>query len=89
MLVHLFPISDILLLHLHRAHISFWFLSGVGSMCLPLHFGVTEHVLSFFGAAFHKVDAQELLLWGIFGAPVVKTLCFLCLGPRFNPWVGT
>ena len=22
------------------------------------------------------------------GGPVVKTLCFHCRGPRFNPWLG-
>ena len=22
------------------------------------------------------------------GGPVVKTLCFHCQGPRFNPWLG-
>lgn len=87
MLVHLFPISDILLLHLHRAHISFWFLSGVCSMCLTFHFGVKDHVLSFFGVAFHKVDAQELLLWGIFCGPVVKTL-FSLPWDQVQSWLG-
>lgn len=47
--VHLFPISDLLLLHLRRVHIACWFYSGFWPMCLPLHLGVQDHVLSYFG----------------------------------------
>ena len=26
--------------------------------------------------------------WDFPGGPVVRTLCFHCRGPRFDPWVG-
>ena len=31
---------------------------------------------------------KKLLLWELPGGPVVRTLCFHCQGPGFNPWSG-
>ena len=31
-------------------------------------------------------DRSKLILLDFPGSPLVKTLCFQCLGHRFNPW---
>ena len=36
----------------------------------------------------NQLDPKITSCWEFSGGPVVRTLCFDCQGPRFNPWHG-